>query len=103
VLAGDVTIGVDRLREARGLVETVSREDPGNGFARDELSGIDYYLGKALLRSASRGDQIEGCTALTRTLKAWNSEHAAGTLYAAALARLPEVETLSEQCSQRVP
>jgi tetratricopeptide (TPR) repeat protein len=103
VVAGDRTTGIVWLREARRLVETVSREDPGNGFARDELAGIDYYLGKALLRSSSRHDLVEGCAALQRTLVAWESARAAGTLYAAASSSLPEVQTLTARCTPGVP
>ena len=103
VQSGDVPGGVARLRLARGAIEPVVREDPANGYARDEVPAIDYYLGQALLRSRPPALRAEGCQTLARCRVAWETADRAGRLQANTRDALAEVRGLLARCAGAPP
>jgi non-specific serine/threonine protein kinase/serine/threonine-protein kinase len=99
VAQGDVAGGVARLRTARVVIADVIRDDPGNGFAKEELSAIDYYVGLALLKSKAPASRAEGCQLLRRIMTVWEKAAAADRLPAEEKTALPEVQALVGRCA----
>ncbi len=102
-LAGRPREGIPHLRTARATAADVLREDPANGFAREELESIDFYLGKVLLSAAAPAQRAEGCGALRRTRDAWQAAEAAGRFDANAASDLEELRGLLGRCGTGAP
>jgi non-specific serine/threonine protein kinase/serine/threonine-protein kinase len=99
---GDVPRGLARLRAARKEFADVLRDDPANGFAREELLAAEYHLANALVGSTRASDRAEGCLILERTYVAWEQQEAAGRIPVDAKAALPDARArLDTRCRRR--
>jgi eukaryotic-like serine/threonine-protein kinase len=98
--SGDVPGGLRRLGTARATVADVVRDDPSNGFAREELQAIDYYVADARLKSSRAADRAEGCRGLSTIVDAWERLDTAGRLPADAKSALPGARTRVAACTR---
>jgi non-specific serine/threonine protein kinase/serine/threonine-protein kinase len=86
------------LRKAREIAARVVAEDPGMGFARNELAVIDSSIGQTLLAEGTAAARREGCQASSRALETWRRMATDGPLTADSLDDVHEVEARMAEC-----
>ena len=97
-IPGAAGVAIPWLSKAREIAARVVAEDPGMGFARNELAAIDSNIGQTLLAEGTATARREGCQAAGRAIETWKRMEADGPLAADSLDSLHEVEARTAEC-----
>jgi len=97
-IPGAAGVALPWLRKAREIAARVVAEDPGLGFARNELAGIDSSIGQTLLAEGTAAARREGCQASGRALETWRRMAADGPLTADSVDDVHELEARMADC-----
>jgi eukaryotic-like serine/threonine-protein kinase len=97
-IPGAAGVALPWLRKARAIAARTVAEDPGLGYARNELAVIDSNIGQILLAEGTTAARREGCQAYDRAVEAWRRMEADGPLAADSLDGLHEGEARMAEC-----
>jgi len=97
-IPGAAGVALPWLRKAREIAARVVAEDPGMGYARNELAVIDSNIAQTLLAQGTATARREGCEASARALEGWKRMEADGPLTADSLDGRHEVEGRMAEC-----